>query len=379
MSGRTHEKNILASTVAIFRKRLLSYSETFIADQGQLLPRYRPLFCGYHQDNSGLHLLENSTRILLEEHSGMVSLSKCLFRQGLGGGKAWINALANQSPALVHAHFFNDGLDAIKLGANLDLPVITTVHGHDITKHENAIARSSTNRRFFDKVDRIIAVSKFMARQALARGCPERKLIQHYIGIDLNKFTRQKVESEQPSLLFVGRLVEKKGCIYLLQAMANLKPRFPELQLTIIGEGELKTSLQLEAKSRRLNVKFTGSATASEIRAELARCWLFVAPSITAKSGDAEGLGMVFLEAQALQTPIVSFRSGGLVEAVEDQKTALLSAERDVSGLTENIAGLLENSTLRHNMGIEGRKRVEQMFDVRKQCVKLESIYDELI
>ena len=278
----------------------------------------------------------------------------------------------------MHAHFFNDGLDAVKIGSQLNIPVITTVHGHDITKHENAVAQSSTSRRFFDRVDRIIAVSEFMATQALAKGCPEQKLVQHYIGIDLDKFTQPKIEVEQPSLLFVGRLVEKKGCTYLLQAMERLGKRFPDLSLTIIGEGELKSSLQQEVQSRQLKVQFTGAATAAEIRQQLARCWLFVAPSITAESGDTEGLGMVFLEAQALQTPVVSFRSGGLVEAVEEGTTALLSEERDVAGLAENIAQLLENPNLRHNMGVEGRMRVEKHFDVRKQCAKLESIYAEL-
>jgi len=368
----------LTSTVAIFRKRLLSYSETFIADQGRFLPTYRPVFCGYRKEVSGIQMLEGSEQILLDDYSSMASLSKFMFRHGLGGGKAWIAAIDGQSPALIHAHFFNDGLDAIRLGDKLDLPVITTVHGHDITKHENAVAQSPSNQRFFDRVERVIAVSEFMAKQALARGCPESKLLQHYIGIDLDKFTLQKDESEQPSLLFVGRLVEKKGCTYLLQAMEHLQKRFPDLQLTIMGEGELKSSLQQEAIARQLNVRFTGAANATQIRQQLASCWLFVAPSITATSGDMEGLGMVFLEAQALHTPVVSFRSGGLVEAVEEDKTALLSAEKDVSGLTENIARLLENSTLRHNMGAEGRKRVEENFDVRKQCAKLETIYAKL-
>ena len=146
----------------------------------------------------------------------------------------------------------------------------------------------------------------------------------------------------------------------------------------MVGEGELKASLQQEAASRKLNVRFTGAATAKEIRQQLATCWLFVAPSITATSGDTEGLGMVFLEAQALQTPVVSFRSGGLVEAVEEGVTALLSDERDVGGLAENIGHLLENDKLRHQMGVAGRMLVEQNFDVRKQCAKLESIYTKL-
>jgi len=115
----------LTPTVAIFRKRLLSYSETFIADQGKLLPTYRPIYCGYQKDDSGAHLLDGSTRILLEEHSGMAALSKFLFRRGLGGGKAWIRAIRGQSPRLLHAHFLNDGLDAVKLAHSLGLPAIT--------------------------------------------------------------------------------------------------------------------------------------------------------------------------------------------------------------------------------------------------------------
>lgn len=301
-----------------------------------------------------------------------------MFRGGLGGGKAWIEAVRDQLPALIHAHFFNDGIDAVKLADRLSIPVVTTVHGHDITKHENAVAQSQGNRHFFDRVDRVIAVSEFIARQALAKGCPEHKLVQHYIGIDLEKFAQQKQETDHPSLLFVGRLVEKKGCTYLLQAMEQLKPRFPELTLTLVGDGELKSSLQQEAASRLLNVDFTGSESADQIRERLAQCWLFVAPSITAADGDAEGLGMVFLEAQALQTPVVSFSSGGVVEAVADQSTGLLCEEKDVAGLADNIASLLENSTLRHNMGVEGRKRVEEHFDIRKQCAKLELIYDGL-
>jgi colanic acid/amylovoran biosynthesis glycosyltransferase len=357
---------------------MLSYSETFIADQGLFLPTYKPLFCGFHRDLSGLDLLDDARRILLDDHSSLSSLSKLLLRQRLGGGRRWLKAIASENPALVHAHFFNDGIDALQIASKLDIPLITTVHGHDITKHDNAQVQRSGNSRLFERVDRIIAVSNFIAEQALAKGCPEHKLVQHYIGIDLLKFSQTRQESEQPSLLFVGRLVEKKGCSYLLQAMEQLKPRFPELQLTVIGAGELGPALKQEAAQRHLDVNFTGTASAAEIREQLARSWLFVAPSITAHSGDAEGLGMVFLEAQAMQTPVVSFRSGGLVEAVEEGVTALLSEEKDVDGLAENIASLLENSSLRHHMGQAGRERVEQHFDLRKQCAKLESIYAKL-
>ena len=368
----------MTSTVAIFRKRLLSYSETFIADQGRGLPTWRGVFCGYQRDSSGQHLLADAPQILLEDHGNLAFLSKFLMRHEIGGGKHWLDAIAQQSPELIHAHFFNDGTDAVKIGRRLDIPVITTVHGHDITKHENAQVGNSLNRQFFERVDRVIAVSDFIAEQALARGCPEEKLLQHYIGIDLERFRQTRQETEHPSLLFVGRLVEKKGCTYLLQAMSRLRADYPELQLTIIGSGDLESALREEARERELNVSFAGTLSADEIRTQLARCWVFVAPSVTARNGDTEGLGMVFLEAQALQTPVASYRSGGLVEAVEEGVSALLSDERDVAGLADNIATLLENRTLRHNMGKAGRARVERGFDLRKQCAKLESIYAKL-
>ena len=368
----------MTATVAIFRKRLLSYSETFIADQGQFLPAFRPLYCGFHKDRSGIHLIDRAACKLLEDHGSIPGLSKLLFRHGLGGARVWVDAIRSLSPRLIHAHFFSDGLDALRLGHRLGIPVVTTVHGHDITKNANAVSRSRRSRRFFAGVDRVIAVSNFMAQVALERGCPPAKLVQHYIGIDVEKFTLAKRESSQPSILFVGRLVEKKGCTYLLQAMSRLKPRFPELQLTIVGDGDLRAELQREAVARELDVRFTGTLGADRIREELSRCWLFAAPSVTAASGDTEGLGMVFLEAQALATPVVSFRSGGVVEAVEDGVTGLLCAERDLDQLAENIALLLENSGLRHDMGQRGRQRVLRQFDIRKQCASLERIYREV-
>ena len=370
--------NQSSPTALIFRKRLLSYSETFIADQGQFLPRYRPVYCGYHQDDTGIGLIRKSPRVLLDQCSMLAGMDKLLFRLEITANKSWLRQIRRHDPRLVHAHFFKDGLDGAKLAHRLGIPGLVTLHGHDITKRGNTQAQSKGNQQLFSRVDRVIAVSRFIADQALARGCPEDKLEQHYIGIDLDKFNQQKTETTEPSLLFVGRLVEKKGCTYILQAMEKLRHRFPELTLTLVGAGGLRNALQQEAEARRLRVEFVGVESAEKIRERLARAWLFVAPSVTADDGDAEGLGMVFLEAQAVQTPVISFRSGGVVEAVADGVTGLLCAEKDSDALAENIASLLENNQLRHQMGKDGRLRIEQQFDVRKQCAKLERIYDEL-
>lgn len=364
--------------VAIFRKRILPYSETFIADQGGFLESYKAVFTGFSIDSTGLGLIGALPRCVLEEQNNQVALQKLLFRLSLFKGGNWVESLRAYNPKLIHAHFLSDGIDAIRLARFLAVPVITTLHGHDITKPRTEGRLKRESKYFFRNTDRVIAVSDYIAQHALAKGCPDSKLIKHSIGIDLNRFNQEKLETEWPSLLFVGRLVEKKGCTYLLQAMNLLKKKFPELSLTVVGDGVLKSVLQQQANDFNLKVSFVGKQTAGQIKDWLAKSWLFVAPSITAENGDAEGLGMVFLEAQALETPVVSFRSGGIAEAVDDENTGLLCEEKDILALAENIESLLGSESLRRKMGRLGRERVEMYFDVRKQCLLLESIYDDV-
>jgi len=368
----------MTDEILVFRKKLLPYSETFIADQGKYLERYHANFIGLQPESSGLTLLNNSSKKILSEFTTNYKWSKLLFRLGLQVNSDWLSEIKSLSPSLIHAHFMNDGIDAITLGKQMEIPVLTTLHGHDITKHEKLSTFKKGSKYFFKHIDKVIAVSNYIAGHALRKGCPEHKLVQHYIGIDIDRFHQEKNETEIPSLLFVGRLVEKKGCTYLLQAMEKLKYKYPELTLTIVGDGNLMSDLQAEVQLRCLNVDFVGTETAEQIRQRLSQSWLFVAPSITADNGDAEGLGMVFLEAQALQTPVVSFSSGGVVEAVENESTGLLCAEKDVSSLAENIDTLLSNQSLREEFGKCGRERVEKLFDIRKQCKLLEDIYDDV-
>ncbi|MEM7206539.1 MAG: glycosyltransferase [Pseudomonadota bacterium] len=362
--------------VAIFRKRLLAYSETFIAQQGHYLPNYRHLFCGLSRQHSGKSLLNDSPQALLCDHTRYEAIAKLAFRAGFGTAKGWLHQLKEFQPSLIHAHFFNDGLDAARLATALDVPLVTTLHGHDISKHERARSRDRKTRHFFERVDKVIAVSDFIAEQALASGCPEDKLVQHYIGIDLANFTHPKSESDEPSLLFVGRLTEKKGATYLLQAMQKIQADFPGLTLTVVGDGDLRDSLEAEARERDLKAAFVGTQSPEQIRQRLTSCWLFVAPSVQTSSGDAEGLGMVFLEAQASQTPVVSFDSGGVSEAVAHEQSGLLAPERDVDTLADHMRTLLTDAGKRRTMGAYGRVRVTERFDINQQCETLEQIYD---
>lgn len=361
----------------VFRKNILTWSETFIADQGFYLPNYNALYCGFLNDDSGRELLKNSKTYVLGDYAISPIISKFLFRLGFLEAH-WLDALKKSSPSVIHAHFLNDGIDAIALKKKLKIPLLTTLHGHDITKKEKRKLFRKDRAYFYKHVDKIIAVSDYIYSQALANGCPKEKLVKHSIGIDLQKFETVKSEASSPQLLFVGRLVEKKGCIYLLNALSQLQLKYPDISLIIVGDGPLKSSLQLKVKAEKLNVEFVGKQSPEQIRDRLSSAWVFTAPSITAENGDAEGLGMVFLEAQALKTPVVSFRSGGVVEAIEEGVTGLLSDEKDVPGLIENIEYFIDNADVRQLFGEKGRLRVEEKFNIKVQCKLLESIYDSV-
>jgi glycosyltransferase involved in cell wall biosynthesis len=106
---------------------------------------------------------------------------------------------------------------------------------------------------------------------------------------------------------------------------------------------------------------------------------VFCTPSVTAASGDAEGFGLVFAEAQSMGLPVVSFRSGGVVEAVADGETVLLVNERDENALAEAILRLLGDAGMWNAFSKAGRHRVRTLFDLNTQTMQLEQLYASAI
>jgi glycosyltransferase involved in cell wall biosynthesis len=364
-------------TVIVFRKRLLAYSETFIAGQGHALPSYEACFAGFRVDRSGLALLGSSRVLLQQDHSGVPALSRLRLRLGAGVNRRWLEALDACRPRLLHAHFGPDGLAALPIAERLGIPLVVTFHGFDITQDRPSTAGYRRGRpELFVKAAKIIAVSKYIRGKLIERGCPEDKIVHHRIGIDLERFRGDKRETPEPTILFVGRLVEKKGCIYLLEAARSLKEKFPTLRILIAGTGPLSEELDRFGRSHGLNVELLGSQPVDRVRGLLQSGWILCVPSIVARSGDAEGLGMVFLEAQALGTPVVSFATGGVPEAVAHGKTGLLAPERDVPTLAAYLGELLSDDAARREYGRRGIERVRELFDIRRQCAALEEIYD---
>jgi colanic acid/amylovoran biosynthesis glycosyltransferase len=369
-------------SILIYRNELLPSSETFILSQGEAMETFRSVYVGLKRV-PGLELPDDRCIAL---STGSFERAKAARFKFLGATKAEIAQLTAQRPALLHAHFGMDATSAMHLAARLGVPFLVTFHGFDATVRDEVFRRKSPALKQYVRrrhqlgrsASRIICVSEFIRGKVLAMGFPPQKTLVHYIGIDRQKFSPDLTVKRRPIVLFVGRLVEKKGCEYLIEAMKEVQERVAA-ELVVIGDGEMREKLQRLASSTLRHFRFLGSCSSEIVRVWMNQARVFSTPSVVAKSGDAEGFGMVFAEAQAMGLPVASFASGGIPEAVEHGVTGLLAPERDVDQLAENIVTLLRNRSLWQQFSEAGKDRVARLFDLERQTAKLEEIYSEVI
>lgn len=374
MSGPSDRPSVL-----IFRKRLLPWSETFIAAQGLALQRYRPVFVGYQRLPSGQRLLEGADQVVLEDHALLPLISKGAIKAlGLVTPR-WKRALAARDPVVLHAHFGVNAPVSAALARALGIPFTVTYHGMDITVEDRSAHQLRERRMVFARAARVIAVSHFIAERLRTAGCPEDKIVVHYIGVDTRRFAFGDPEQREPAtILFVGRLVEKKGLIHLLRAMPAVQAVIPEAQLLIAGDGSNRAVMEQEAERLRVRSTFLGVQSPESVAELMQRATVMCAPFVVASNGDAEGLGLTLVEAQSCGMPVVAFPSGGSPEAIVDGKTGYLVSARDEQALSERLVTLLADPERRSRFGRAARAHVLERFDLEHQTRQLETLYDDV-
>ncbi|NEZ57398.1 glycosyltransferase [Leptolyngbyaceae cyanobacterium CCMR0082] len=376
------------STVLIYRDQLLPYSETFIPAQGGNLSCYRAIYVGTSRLN---HNFNHRDMVVLGDHGFPSRLWKGLYKFGGITSPRWTKVLKHYAPNLVHAHFGSDGGLVLPLCQQLNVPLVVTFHGYDATWETPSWTTVRSQGDFFRALllhkrdralaaaNRIVTVSEFIREQLLLRGGDAHRIVVHYIGIDRQYFQPSPDLDREPMVLFVGRLVEKKGGEYLIRAMAAVQRQLPPVKLVIIGDGGLRSHLQTLADQLSVRGQFLGKQSPEQVRHWMNRAQVFCGPSIIARSGDAEGFGMVFAEAQAMGLPVVSFATGGIPEAVIHGETGLLAPEKDTEQLAKHLLRLLEDTELRQQFAQAGQAHVAANFDLQRNTRQLERIYDEVV
>jgi glycosyltransferase involved in cell wall biosynthesis len=173
-------------------------------------------------------------------------------------------------------------------------------------------------------------------------------------------------------IIMVGTLKKVKGHCYMIEAMTSLVPRYPDLHLLFVGDGELREELQAQVAQLDLErIHFLGNR--HDVPDLLAASDIFVLPSLW------EGLSMALLEAMASGLPIVASEVSGTVQAIIPNETGLLVPPGDVQRLTEAIEQLLSNPARAQAMGAAARRRVEAEFSAQKQADEHLALYHRLL
>ena len=224
--------------------------------------------------------------------------------------------------------------------------------------------------------DKVVVNSRFTSTLLLGRA-PKTAIL--YPSVEPSVFrTPENGLKPKYTVLFVGRLVERKGVGDLLNALSLLKGDVPGVRLEIVGDGPERTNLEMKAAELGVveRVEFFGELRGEQLYTRYARCTVFAMPSKTLRD-DVEGFGTVFLEAGLFGKPSVGTRSGGIPEAVLDGKTGILANESDVRGIAGALKKLLTNPGLAKTLGDNARERVLQKFTWEEGTRQLVRIIEE--
>ncbi|WP_181272696.1 glycosyltransferase family 4 protein [Brevibacterium oceani] len=285
----------------------------------------------------------------------------------------------------LHAHFASVATTVAKAASALTgIPYSFTTHAKDIF-HEDVVL-TDLARKTAD-ADHVIAISDFNRRylsRVLGPELADRVVVVRN-GLELDRFPyrpKQGATGEAPSLLAVGRLVEKKGFAHLLDALALLRAQGTTCRLDLVGTGPLEDDLRSQARALGLDdlVTFHGALTQAEVRDMLADHDLLVAPFVIGSDGNADGLPTVLLEGMATGIPGIAGAVTAVPEVIDHGRTGWLidgSDEQNIaSTIAEVAAALRTNPAAIRAVTDAARDRVSRMHDSRVQARELARLAD---
>lgn len=288
----------------------------------------------------------------------------------------------DESFDVLHAHFGDVALRCRFARFRWPVPFVASFYGFDCSALP-ALRGGDVYDPLFDEADGVTVLSGPMRQRVRHLGCPDDRIREHHIGVDLDAFSFRErgtdTEGRAIRLLTVARLVEKKGVEYGLRAVAALQDE--NLNYTVLGDGPLRAALEALAESLGITdrVDFRGAADQRAVREAMDAADLFMLPSVTASDGDQEGTPTVLMEAGAAGLPVISTLHAGIPEVVLDGLTGRLVAERDAAALAEALRDLLDAPDRWAVIGRAARDHIAKHYDARRLVGQLEGLYRDLL
>jgi glycosyltransferase involved in cell wall biosynthesis len=243
--------------------------------------------------------------------------------------------------------------------------IIYTRHGqrHNATVRQNLLFRMATRL-----VDRVVCVSKDSAARSVSDGLHPSRISTIWNGIDVSRFAYAGPADRAP-VVMVGRLSPEKDVETLLRAVAIARSQDARFRLQVAGNGECMAHLKQSAGDLGLAESVTFLGNVENIPSLLGKASMSVLSSVS------EGISLTLLEAMARGLPVVATSVGGNPEIIVDGETGLLVPAQDPALLAKAMLSIWRNPETGRKMGIAGRRRVEEHFDVRRMVSEYEKLY----
>jgi glycosyltransferase involved in cell wall biosynthesis len=288
---------------------------------------------------------------------------------------------------IVHGHWaIPTGPALVAIARTLKIPSVITLHGGDV--YVNTAEGYDFPTRWYvrpvlawtlRKASALTAISEDCKQHALNAGAYESSISVVMNGADLRRFSpapRSEVPAFGPRMIFACRqLFPRKGIRFLIEAVAKLKPKYPDINLIIAGDGFERPTLEQLAKDRGLGdrTQFLGWMANKDLPQYFRGCAVSVIPSLE------EGFGIPAAEAMGCETPVVASDAGGLPEVVENGVTGFVVPKGDADALAQAIDRLLADADLRASMGKAGRARALARFDWDRTVEQFNGVYEKVI
>ena len=279
-----------------------------------------------------------------------------------------LHLLREVRPDAIHAHWLlPQGLIAIiaRRMAGSKARLIVTAHGADVHGLRSRFAKT-LKAWVVREADEVTAVSNALANEVRSTAREARQIHVMPMGVDLrHRFVPSEPRPRGQTLIFAGRLVEKKGVDHLLDAMPEILAEFPAGKLLIAGDGPVKNMLikKTETLGISASVEFLGRYRNEELPGLYARGDIAVFPFQVARGGDQEGLGLVTIEAMGCGLPVLVNDLPAVHDVIEHEENGLLCPTQDHACLARSVRHLLRDEADARRLAENGRRSVMRKFD----------------
>ncbi len=386
------------ANIAVYVQHYLTPSMTFVYRQIEILKQNFNVFvfCSGKVENTDIFPQNNlisKQRPLFKIKSGRVYNKLFSYQQSLavnpklsmGQKEFFKKKIKGNNISIIHAHFGPSAIEVLPIAQELNIPLVVTFHGYDISD----LLKFSVYKRNLTRLLKYswnFIVAESMKQELLKLGASKNRIIVIRCGIPTNKFkfsdTRllhEKFENkEEIKFVQISNFVEKKGHRYTLKAFAEFIAFYSNAKLVLAGNGALLARCKELVKELFIEDKvvFTGHLVEDEVVKLMKEADVFLHHSITASNGDKEGVPTVIMEAMASGIPVISTYHSGIPELINDGVSGFLVHEKDVEEYLEKMKLIVQNGD---KFKLSAKQTVDESFSLDIETDKMKDIFNTII